>query len=262
LLDSERDLIVPAATAVPLQRALLVGAVPLDSAASIAGCGNTLHALPGAQRELDALYKLWQEAGSGKATYLTGNDATIPAVRAAMPQSTLIHFATHAFSDDSDCTRKLLASRSIHVVNTAVHANAPVSGLLLAPNAHADAVDRDGLLVATQVAALRLDGVDTVTLAACDTGTGPVHADEGVFGLARAFRLAGARSVVMSLWNVDDTATADLMQHMYRARWIEHASAADALARAARATLAARRDAGESTHPYYWAAFVATGDWR
>jgi CHAT domain-containing protein/tetratricopeptide (TPR) repeat protein len=262
LLDSERDLIAMAPTSALPQHALLVGAVPMDTSALIAGCGNSQHALPGAQRELDALNKLWQEAGSGKATYLTGKDATIPAVRAAMPQSTLIHFATHAFSDDSDCTRNLLASRSIHVVNPAARANAPVSGLLLAPNAHAGAADRSGLLVAPEVAALRLDGVETVTLAACDTGTGPVRADEGVFGLARAFRLAGARSVVMSLWNVNDAATADLMQRMYRARWIEHASAADALASAARATLAARHAAGESTHPYYWAAFVATGDWR
>ena len=109
---------------------------------------------------------------------------------------------------------------------------------------------------------MRLDGVDTVTLAACDTGRGEVHSDEGVFGLGRAFRLAGVRDVVMSLWSVDDAATVDLMQRMYQARWVQHAASAEALAEAARVTLADRRAAGQSTHPYYWAAFVVAGEAR
>ncbi|GAA0723244.1 tetratricopeptide repeat protein [Dokdonella soli] len=262
LLDSERDLLAAPGDA-PTPRVLLVGAVPPDPSIAAGACGDALHALPGARRELDALRELWNETGAGKAAWLVGGDANKAAVRAAMPQSTTIHFATHAFSDDSDCMHHLLASRSVRLVNSAAPANAPaLSGLLLASNAHAAPADRDGVLTASEIAAMRLDGVHAVTLAACDTGTGPVRTDEGVFGLARAFRLAGARNVVMSLWNVDDAATADLMQRMYRARWIEHASATDALATAARATLAARRAGGQSLHPYYWAAFVAAGDWR
>jgi hypothetical protein len=261
LLDSERDLLTAVPTNALAPQVLLVGAVPADP--SLTACGHAVRALPGARRELDALAQLWKETGSGKAAYLTGSDASKAAVRTAMSQSTIIHFATHAFSDDTDCLHDLLAARSIRLAKTATPTNAPaVSGLLLAPSAKAAPADRDGLLTAPEIAALRLDGVNTVTLAACDTGSGPVHNDEGVFGLARAFRLAGARSVVMSLWNVDDAATADLMQRMYRARWAEHASAADALAAAARATLAARRETGQSIHPYYWAAFVAAGDWR
>jgi CHAT domain-containing protein/tetratricopeptide (TPR) repeat protein len=263
LLDSERDLIAAASSSAPTPHVLLVGAVPTDAATTTGACGDTLHALPGARRELDALRKLWNETGNRKAAWLVGSDANKSAVRAAMPQSTTIHFATHAFSDDSDCMQHLLASRSVHLVNSSAQASVPsVSGLLLASNAHAAQADQDGLLTAPEIAAMALDRVDTITLAACDTGTGPVHADEGVFGLARAFRLAGARNVVMSLWNVDDAATADLMQRMYRARWIEHASSADALAAAAGAMLAARRAGGQSLHPYYWAAFVAAGDWR
>jgi CHAT domain-containing protein len=107
---------------------------------------------------------------------------------------------------------------------------------------------------------LRLDKVDLVTLAACDTGLGPVLRDEGVFGLARAFHLAGAHDVVMSLWDVNDTSTADLMTRMYREYRHDHVDVASALADAARGALHARRDAGLSVHPYYWAAFLVNGD--
>lgn len=258
LLDSERAVINNASTATDGQRLLLVGDVAPD--ASIADCGNALHALPGARRELDALRALWKQSGNAGEAMLVGNAATKAAVRAAMAQNTTIHFATHAFSDDSDCLHNFLAARGIRISKAATPQATPaLSGLLLAADQRATGADRDGLFTAPEIAAMHLDGVDTVTLAACDTGSGPVRGDEGVFGLARGFRLAGARTVVMSLWSVDDDATADLMQRMYRARWIDRKAAADALADAARSTLAARRAARQSTHPYYWAAFVAAG---
>lgn len=258
LLDSERAVINNASAATTGQRLLLVGDVMPDT--SITNCGNALHALPGARRELDALRALWKQSGKANEALLVGNAATKAAVRTAMAQNTTIHFATHAFSDDSDCMHNFLAARGIRISNTSTPQATPaLSGLLLAADKRAIGADRDGLFTAPEIAAMHLDGVDTVTLAACDTGSGPVRGDEGVFGLARGFRLAGARTVVMSLWSVDDDATADLMQRMYRARWIDRKAAADALADAARATLAARRAAGQSTHPYYWAAFVAAG---
>lgn len=263
LLDSERDLFASVPGVAPVQRALLVGAVPPDPALAAAACGRQPLELPGARRELDALRNLWRESTGTQASFLVGGSASKSAVRTSLARTRYVHFATHAFSDDSDCIHSLLAARDVRLSKANKPKTAPaLSGLLLATDAHGAPGDRDGLLTPAEVAAYDLDGVDTVTLSACDTGSGTVHADEGVFGLARAFRLAGAHHVVMSLWNVDDAATADLMQRMYRARWVEHAAAADALAAAARATLAARRAAGQSTHPYYWAAFVATGDSR
>jgi CHAT domain-containing protein len=83
-----------------------------------------------------------------------------------------------------------------------------------------------------------------------------------VFGLRRAFRLAGARTVVMSLWPVQDQATRDWMAALYRARLEQRLSTIESVATAERELLAARRAAGQSTHPFYWAAFVAAGDWR
>jgi CHAT domain-containing protein len=80
--------------------------------------------------------------------------------------------------------------------------------------------------------------------------------------MRRALRLAGARTVVMSLWEVDDAATADLMRALYQARFAEHRSVPAAMGAAMRATLARRRAAGQSDHPFYWAAFVGEGGWR
>jgi hypothetical protein len=260
LLDTEVDVVAAASASVPA-RPLLVGAVPVAPALAAAGCGAAAHDLPGARRELDALRQLWHESSGNDALFLIGDKASKSAVLGALAKSDVVHFATHAFSDDGgDCAHSLLAARGIRLSDAATPKTTPgLSGLLLAADAHAAPADRDGLLTALEVATLDLDGVRSVTLAACDTGSGPVRPEEGVFGLARAFRLAGVRNVVMSLWSVDDEATADFMQHLYRARWSDHEPPSIALASAARATLAARRAAGKSVHPYYWAAFVSSG---
>jgi CHAT domain-containing protein len=119
-----------------------------------------------------------------------------------------------------------------------------------------------GILSAAELAGLDLGRTDWLALSACDSGTGPIGRGEGVFGMRRAARLAGARTVVMSLWPVDDEATAELMEALYRARFVEQRAVPDAMAQAMRAELEARRDRGLATHPYYWAAFVSEGAWR
>jgi len=83
-----------------------------------------------------------------------------------------------------------------------------------------------------------------------------------VFGLRRAFQMAGARTVIMSLWSVDDTATRRWMRTLYRSRFEKHLTTAEAIHAASAGILRERRASGQSTHPFYWAAFVAAGDWR
>ncbi|MFT3714058.1 MAG: CHAT domain-containing protein [Archangium sp.] len=111
----------------------------------------------------------------------------------------------------------------------------------------------DGLLTAEDVTSLDLRSTELVVLSACETGVGLVQAGEGVFGLRRAFILAGARTLVMSLWRVPDQQTSELMQAFY---WylIAGAGRAEALRAAARSI--------RKTHaaPFYWAAFVCQGD--
>jgi CHAT domain-containing protein len=98
-------------------------------------------------------------------------------------------------------------------------------------------------------------------LSACDTGLGDVRAGEGVLGLRRAFQVAGARTLIMSLWSVEDDAARAWMTSLYTARLRDGRPTAEAVRIATLAALARSRRAGNA-HPFFWAAFVAAGDWR
>jgi len=124
------------------------------------------------------------------------------------------------------------------------------------------AADEDGVLTAEEIAAMNLNGVEWAVLSGCDTGVGEIRAGEGVFGLRRAFQVAGAKTVIMSLWIVEDHATRQWMSALYEHRLVRKLGTADAVREASLVTLRQRRAKGISTHPLYWAGFVATGDWR
>ncbi len=118
------------------------------------------------------------------------------------------------------------------------------------------------MLTAEEVTALDLSGVEWAVLSGCDTGVGEVRAGEGVFGLRRAFQVAGARTVIMSLWQVEDEATRQWMRTLYQSRFMENLSTVNAVREAGLAVLRGRRAKGLTAHPFYWAAFVGSGDWR
>jgi CHAT domain-containing protein len=103
------------------------------------------------------------------------------------------------------------------------------------------------------VSGLDLLGTELVVLSACETGLGEIRVGEGVFGLRRAFVLAGVRTLVMSLWKVPDTQSAELMQRFY-ANLATGLSRAEAL-RDAQLDLATRYP-----HPWFWGAFICQGD--
>ena len=117
------------------------------------------------------------------------------------------------------------------------------------------------MLTAEEVAALNLGGVEWAVLSGCDTGVGEVRVGEGVFGLRRAFQVAGAKAVIMSLWPVEDQSTRRWMTTLYAGRLLKKLSTSDAVREASLAVLRQRRTKGLS-HPFYWAGFVAAGDWR
>lgn len=139
--------------------------------------------LPGAQAEAETVAGVWG------ALPLIGSIATIDRVTAAMPGARLIHFASHGLLEHGE------------------EKDVP-GALVFAPT------DRSsGLLTAREIAGLRLRA-DLVVLSACDSGSGRITGD-GVVGLARSFLAAGANGVVVSLWQVDDEATAVLMAEFY-----------------------------------------------
>jgi len=111
----------------------------------------------------------------------------------------------------------------------------------------------DGILTAEDVSGLDLLATELVVLSACETGLGEIHTGEGVFGLRRAFVLAGAKTLVMSLWKVPDKETQELMEDFYR-RILQGQSRADALREA---QLAIRE---KHPDPLFWGAFICQGD--
>jgi tetratricopeptide (TPR) repeat protein len=111
----------------------------------------------------------------------------------------------------------------------------------------------DGLLTAEDVIGLDLRATELVVLSACDTGLGDIHTGEGVFGLRRAFVLAGARTLVMSLWKVPDEPTRELMENFY-GRLLAGQGRAEAL-RDAQLTIKVKYP-----EPFYWGAFICQGD--
>jgi CHAT domain-containing protein len=205
----------------------------------------TFAALPGAGEEAQDLSKAWKQwNGKEGMSLLTGVDATRDQFLAASAHNRMLHIATHAF----------ILNRSCGNGNPLLH-----SGLVFA-GANSDR--QNSILTAEQIASLDLNGVDWAVLSACNTGNGVLADGEGVLGLERAFRVAGARSVVMSLWPVDDAVTRQFMNQLYRQRFEQHASTADAAWSASRSLLQSLRTSHQSTHPWYWAGFVAAGEWR
>ena len=118
-------------------------------------------------------------------------------------------------------------------------------------------------MTALEASGLDLWGTRLVVLSACETGVGKVSNGEGVYGLRRALVIAGAESLVMSLWQVDDSATRDLMTRYYR-----KLEAGDGRSEALRAAQLQTLARPATSHPYFWAAFQPAGasgpikEWR
>lgn len=229
--------------------------------------------LPGSAQEVQEVVTLWRQKAD-RAVSLVGAQASEAAFKEGASGRRVLHLATHGFFLGERCPAALKTARGIGGLAPAEENQPPpvtgenpllLSGLALAGANHRAAAgpdEEDGVLTAEEIAAMDLTGVEWAVLSACDTGVGEVKAGEGVFGLRRAFQVAGARTVIMSLWSVEDEAARQWMRALYEARLVRKMGTAEAVRAASLKVLRERRAKGMSPQPFYWAGFVAAGDWR
>ncbi|MDT7778630.1 MAG: hypothetical protein QOC99_1142 [Acidobacteriota bacterium] len=211
--------------------------------------------LGGTALEADAIRKFFPDAN-----LLTGEGATKSALKQTVAPSVL-HFATHGFFLQAlhiVANGNARAATATRVAAVAENDNPLLrSGLALAgANQRGMATADDGILTALEASGLNLWGTKLVVLSACDTGLGEVHNGEGVYGLRRAFVLAGAESLVMSLWPASDYSTRSLMTSYYRN--LKQGLGRGAALRQVQLDML-RRD--PLLHPFYWANFIQSGEW-
>ena len=202
--------------------------------------------LPESRREVEEIAALFP--ADRRRTYLD-REASEERAKAIGRDARIVHFATHAYVDD----------------------RSPFdSGLVLSiPETLAEGHDNGLLQVWEIFESVRLDA-DLVVLSACETGIGEIHGGEGIIGLTRAFQYAGARSVLASLWSVEDEATAELMERFYR--HLRTGKSKDEALRAAQLELIRRPlrvpdgrggwTERNAAAPYFWAALQLVGDGR
>jgi CHAT domain-containing protein/Tfp pilus assembly protein PilF len=182
-------------------------------------------------KELEEVLAL---AGKRQTLSRRGAEACTAQLLLDLPQARWAHLATHGFFadkkfrsvlqlDEDDYKRGLTGFRAKPGArNPLVLSGVVLAGANLPPKEAKDGAPPDnGILTAEAIAGLRLDNLELVVLSACETGLGEVAGGEGVFGLQRAFHVAGAHNVVASLWKVNDEATAALMGLFYHKLWGE-----------------------------------------
>ncbi len=276
-VDYERAAALPVADN-ELARDVLRGGDDEDLAAAWRGNGcqgglPSFRKLPASRKEIQDLDRLWkrlqpQPAGNLVLTKLSGPEATERALRQAVPGQRVVHLATHGFAMVRRCGPAKPAIRGIGGLSLGKGPNAAEPGLfaglvLAGANERGKALrsDQDGILTEEEILNLNLDAADWVVLSTCDSGLGTVQPGEGVIGILRAFQIAGAKTVIVSLWSVHDEAAREWMRELYQARFERHLSTLEAMRQATLRRLQFYRQQGDE-NPANWAGFVASGHWK
>lgn len=180
---------------------------------------NGFSYLPGTKKEISDINKLFP-----KSKQLVGKEATETAFKALSGKSpSIIHIATHGFFFPK-LEEKQIENGLVEDNKTYVYAEDPLlrSGLLFANANYAwehgnnPFEEDDGILTALEISTLDLKKTDLVILSACETGLGDIEGSEGVYGLQRAFKMAGVKTIIMSLWEVPDIETSEFMVYFYQ----------------------------------------------
>jgi tetratricopeptide (TPR) repeat protein len=217
--------------------------------------------LKGTLDEADNIKRIFEKNGLEAKEY-TGADASEDALKSLSQTEyksspTILHIATHGFFFPEP-TKEYGAFQMLQKGGSEVikHSENPLlrSGIILAGANHFWQTNKsiegaeDGILTAYEVCNMDLTNTELVVLSACETGLGDIKGGEGVYGLQRAFKVAGAKTIIMSLWKVPDKETVELMELFYT-NWLNGMTKHDAFTNA-------QKEMRNKYAPYYWAAFV------
>ena len=217
--------------------------------------GVLLSDLPGTQTEVDLISDNLKSK-SWDVEVITGIDATETRVK-SIEAPKILHIATHGFFfEDQEMVKRsnmISTDNKKAIANPMTRSGLIFSGAENTMNGEILAGD-NGWLNSYEASLLNLRGTELVVLSACETGTGDVQNGKGVYGLQRAIRVAGAESLIMSMWEVDDKATQELMTYFYD-YWIDKKmTKKDAFNKAQ------QKIREKYKHPYYWGAFIMLGE--
>ena len=213
--------------------------------------GMLLSDLPGTQIEIDLISDNLKTKG-WDVEVISGVDATETKVK-SIENPKILHIATHGFFfEDQEMVKR---SNMISIDNNKAVANPMTrSGLIFSGAENTmkgDMLANDnGWLNSYEASLLNLRGTELVVLSACETGSGDVRNGKGVYGLQRAIKVAGAESLIMSMWEVDDKATQELMTLFYDF-WIDKKMSKKEAFKQAQQKIREKYK-----HPYYWGAFI------
>lgn len=279
LLGSTRQVLPVTAQNQPGSNALVIGGVQYDEAPASSGNsagmssrnrgidfsyenadstlrGNAWDYLPKTLSEAQKIAGTLEKSGI-KAEKITGAGATEEVFKQRCQSGStsprIVHIATHGFffpdaQNSGDTIAKAFKTNENPMMR---------SGLILAGANHAWKTGKtarteqeDGILTAYEISLQNLSNTELVVLSACETGLGDIAGNEGVYGLQRAFKIAGARYLIMSLWKVPDEQTEQLMTLFYE-KWLNGKKAIPDAFREAQAAMQAK-----NPNPFYWAGFV------
>ena len=217
--------------------------------------GMLLSDLPGTQTEVDLISDNLKSK-SWDVEVITGIDATETRVK-SIEAPKILHIATHGFFfEDQEMVKRsnmISSDNKKAIANPMTRSGLIFSGAENTMNGEILAGD-NGWLNSSEVSLLNLRGTELVVLSACKTGAGDVQNGKGVYGLQRAIRVAGAESLIMSMWEVDDKATQELMTYFYD-YWIDKKmTKKDAFNKAQ------QKIREKYKHPYHWGAFIMLGE--
>ena len=196
--------------------------------------------IPGTAKEQAAVVALAKKVLKDAPIVRSGRHANTKQLEEDLPKARYAHIATHGFFADPEFRSalqvdlKLFDYRGFGERRGGARSPLVLSGLVLAGanRQGEDAAPDHGIITAEGLIGLRMEGLELAVLSACETGLGESGGGEGVYGLQRAFHVAGCKNVIASLWKVDDDATQALMTLFYRNLWEKKLDPAEALRQA------------------------------